>query len=64
MKLRSIAVAVLVLTSGLVGTAFTATPASAEVAEVQQTWWGLATKGESRVLDGWRNDPLGWAVEP
>ena len=64
MKLRRIAVAVAVVTSGLAGTAFTATPASAEVAEVQQTWWGLATKGESRVLDGWRNDPLGWAVEP
>lgn len=39
-------------------------PASAELAEVQETWWGLETVGTSRVLNGWRMNPLGWAVEP
>lgn len=39
-------------------------PASAEIGQLQETWWGLDTKGSSRVLNGWTNDPLGWAVEP
>jgi hypothetical protein len=57
------AVAVLLLTA-VSAVVAAPSPASAEVAAVNRTWWGLQTVGSSRVLNGWRNDPLGWAVEP
>lgn len=56
--------ALLTLLGTITGVALAPSPVAAELTEVQETWWGLETVGTSRVLNGWRQNPLGWAVEP